>query len=313
VGLVDKFRLVVAAVVAVVLMRTVGWMVAAPTDPEMAVTMAFAGTQILTMLPSVVVLVVVSAIVGTVVAGPRWPEGGVCAAAVGLAGLALKGGSMQMVLAYRTAADAASRRALMVTMELDLVLWAGVLLAAWLAGCATWRWLWPEEACRRMRAAAGQRGPASGPRSSQTPRLEATEAGWLALIVTTVVALFVIWMTIARTPVAVIARGQVFASVAAGLYLGALAARYFTGVTRSFWYALSPVAVGLVGYLMGYVQANMAWAKGPWAAYALLATTPPHALVRPLPIEYVAVGLAGVLIGFWSGQKAEHAAEQGLA
>ena len=300
-GFVDKLRVVAAAIVAILLMRSVGWMVAEPADPEMAVVLTGSVGHILSVLPALLVLTVVSAIVGAVIAGPRLPEAGVFAAAVGLAALALQGGSMQAVLGYEVAADAASRRSLMMTMGFDCVLWSVLMVVAWLAVMAVCRWLWPD---------AGQTAPAG---ASDQAANESAKTGWSALAVTSVVALFVIWMTIARTPVASIARGQVIGSVAAGLYLGAMAARYFTGVSVSRWYAMAPAVVALVGFLLGYLQSNMSWAKGALASYALLATTPPHALARPLPIEYIAVGLAAVMVGYWSGEKIEHVAEQGMS
>lgn len=306
VGFVDKLRLFAAAAVAVALMWMIGWLVAAPADPQMAVTFTLRGTRLLMVLPPLLVLVVVTSAVGTVLAGPRWPEGGCFAMAVGLAALALRGGSMQVVLAYYAGTEPASRRALMMAMGFDVLCWTLVLGAGWVAGWIAWRWLWPEAARTRQHAFATGQGATGTETQSVWP-------GWSALAITTVVALLVIWMTVARTPVAVIARGQVIASVAAGLYLGALAARYFTGVTASEWYALAVPAVGGVGFLMGYLQANMSWATGPWASYTLLATPPPHTLARPLPVEYLAVGVAAVLIGFWSGQNVEHAAEHAAA
>ena len=54
----------------------------------------------------------------------------------------------------------------------------------------------------------------------------------------------------------------------------------------------------------------MGWTRDGNGAYALLATTPPHALVRPLPVEFLAAGLAGAIMGYWSGGKVELVAEQ---
>ena len=90
-----------------------------------------------------------------------------------------------------------------------------------------------------------------------------------------------------------------------------MAARYFTGIDDARWYVLSALAVALIGYLLGYINGDMDWAaKIGGKFYAELGTTPPHALARPLPIEYMAVGVAAALIGFWSGEKIEHVAIQ---
>jgi len=302
----EKLRVAAAAGIAVLLMTSIGWMVARPVDPEMAVTFVYGGRHVLAVWPSVLVLTLVSALVGTAIAGRRLPEAGLFAAAVGLVGLALRGSSMQSVLGYQATADLAGRRAVMAAMAFDCLLWASIAVATWVAVHLAWHWLWqeartPEDDEPRPKAAA----PAG--------KKISLRSGWPALVVTTVVGLFVIWTTIARTPVATIARGQVIASVAAGMYLGAMAGRYFTGVSKAYWYALAPLAAGLTAYLLGYLQADLGWAKGSLASYALLSTTPPHALVRPLPVEYIFVGLAGAMFGFWSGERMEHVAEREMS
>ena len=306
VGFFDKLRVVVAAGVAVVLVGYVGWMAAEPTDPQMAVTFTEGGRSIWATWPSLLVLTVVAAAVGSAIAGPRLPEAGMFAAAIGLAGLALHGGSMQMLLEYVADSDTVNRRHLMVSMGVDTVLWAALLAVSWVVVAAVGRWLWG------TRADGGPEKPQPPKKSSKNSSslVDRLGGGPLALAVTSIVAMFVIWMTVARTPVANIARGQVIASVFFGLYLGAMAGRYFTGIDHARYYMLAPLVAALVGFLLGYLQANMGWAGGALAAYAQLATTPLHALARPLPIEYVGVGLAGAIAGFWSAEKIEQVAGQ---
>jgi hypothetical protein len=303
VGFFDKLRMLVAAGVAVALVGYVGWMVAEPTDPQMGVTFTEGGRSIWATWPSLLVLTVVAAAVGSAVAGPRLPEAGMFAAAIGLAGLALHGGSMQTLLVYEAGADPAGRRHLMVSMAVDAVLWAGLLAVSWVVVGAVGRWLWGNH------ADGGPDKPEPPKKSlkNSSSLVDLLGGGPLALAVTSIVAMFVIWMTVARTPVANIARGQVIASVFFGLYLGAMAGRYFTGIDHARYYLPAPFVAALVGFLLGYLQANMAWAS---AAYAQLATTPLHALARPLPIEYIGVGLAGTIFGFWSAEKIEQVAGQ---
>ncbi len=308
-GFLEKLRVLAACGVAVLLLWTLGWRLAEPVDPRMAVTLTHSGRAVVALWPGLAVLTVVSAAIGTAIVGRRLPEAGALAAAVGLGALSLRGGSMQMLLAYHADEAAGPRRALMWSMALDCLLWTAVMAAAWVSVAAVRHWLWggpprtpdaepvkPEKTAKTSKAA---------PPAISKPRL-----GWPALAVTTVVALLVIWSTIARTPVAGIARGQVIASVAGGLYLGALAGRYFTRVTDPTWYVLAAPAAGLIGYIVGLFSSDMGWAQGNiWQPYALLAITPPHDLVRPLPVEYVAVGIIGALSGFWTAERMEHAAE----
>lgn len=302
-GFVDKLRVVIASLAAIVLMTTVGWTVARPLDPEMGVLLVTHWGGVLGVWPAMIALSAVAAALGTAISGRRLPEAGVFAAAVGLVGLALQGGSMQEVLAYVGSNDAAGRRALMVRLTADTLLWSAVLAVAWMVVLIVRRWLWPNDA-----PTTGIAAKPSG-KSPTTPVRE--QPGWAVLAVTGLVAVFFIYLTIARTPVAEVARKQVIASVATGFYLGAMAARYFLGGTRAEWYVLAAPAGALLAYLVGYLNAGMGWTQGTiWQPYADLATTPPHNVVRPLPVEYVAVGVAAALAGFWSGEKIEHVADQ---
>ncbi|MEP0841922.1 MAG: hypothetical protein HRF43_04340 [Phycisphaerae bacterium] len=314
-GLVEKSRVLLAAGSAIVLFTTVGWAVAEPEDPDMGVTLVVNWGRVLSVWPALTALTAVAAVIGTVLAPRRLVEGGVFAAAVGLAGLALKGGSMQDLLGYVGTATAEGRRALMARLALDTLLWTAVLLAAWVVVAVVRRWLWADD---RMYSSMPFTGSTEGESAPGAVAAEgpATPAGvqppgWPATIVTGLVAVFFIYLTVARTPIAMVARGQVIFSVGMGFYLGAMAGRYFTGVARSHWYLLAVPAAALLGYLIGYLNAGLGWAVGAWKPFADLATTPPHALVRPLPIEYLAVGVTATLIGFWSGEKMEHVTEPG--
>ena len=299
-GLIEKVRVVLACVAAIVLLSTVGWMVAAPADSHQGVTLATHPGRATGVWAAVIALTVVAGWLGTVMAPRRLAEGGVFVAAVGLAGLALKGGSMQDVMDYMLAApDAASRRWLAVQMAMDTVLWTGVLAATWVAVALARRMVWGDEELYNPVPAAS--------RKSDTAKAQASRpTGWWALIITGLLAAFIIWATDARTPVATIARGQIIASVGGGFFLGAMAARYFTGQHRAHWYVLAVPAVALLAWLVSYLNSGMAWAPDP---FRLLKQTPPHALARPLPIEYLAVGVAGALAGFWSGERVEHVHE----
>lgn len=306
VGFVEKLRVALACGVAIVLLRTVGWLVAEPIDSLMPVTFTGQGVSVLSAWPALLVLTSVAAMVGTAIAGPRLPEAGVFAAGIGLASLALRSRGMQMLLAYRGAVDAEARRSLMITLAGDCLLWATVLAGAWLAAAVARRWLWSGNGPDAGGSPADGTGTPSGPLTK--PASQMAKAGWPALIVTTVVGACVIWLTISRTPVATIARGQVIASVAGGLFLGAMVARYFTSIDRAYWYGLAAPAVGLIGYLLGYINAGMGWAaEEGYPYFAKLATTPPHDLVRPLPIEYVSVGVAAAIAGFWTGHRLQEA------
>jgi hypothetical protein len=302
VKLVDKVRVVAASAVAAALMATLGWFVAAPWDTQLALSITQNSLSLMRVWPAMVIISAATAAVATAIAGRRLPEAGLFATGIGLGMLALRGGSMKMVLDYHAANDPAVRRSLMFALGLDVVMWTSVIAAAWLTAILVRGWLWSQPAV----------ATANTPAQPDAQRSNFANQGWLAMIITTVVAAFVVWQTIARTPVAEIARGQVIASVAGGLFLGALAARSFTEVADARWYVFAAAAIGIVAYLLGYLNADLSWAEDTqYQFYADLSSTPPHALVRALPVEYLSVGVAGAIGGFWSGEKVHQAVEEG--
>jgi hypothetical protein len=310
-GLVHRLRFLAACLIAIALMSTVGWMVAAPADPAEAVALTVgaesAWSGIIGALPALILLVAVATAIGTIVVGRDLPEAGVFAAGIGLAALALRGGSMNAMLAYHVGGPPGDafmqqlieqREGLMIRLALDSVLWAVVMLASWLTMEIIRRWLWP-----------ASENPTPKPSAKPQAKELATWNSWGACGLSAVVAMLVIWLIITRSPITGIVRGQVIAAVAIGSFAGSAAGRYFFGITDSRWYVAAPLVVALVGYLLGYLGAEL---DSPvYANYRELATTPLHNLARPLPIEYMAVGVPGALAGFWVGRRAEHAAEQG--
>jgi hypothetical protein len=182
------------------------------------------------------------------------------------------------------------------------VLWTGVMAAGWIAVALTRRLIWEDEELYNPVPAPARKEEPAKPQS-QRP------AWWPPFIITGMLAAFIIWAANARTPIAAIARGQIIAAVGGGFFLAAMAARYFTGQHRAHWYVLAVPAVALLAWLVGFLNADMSWATGVWKPFMALKQTPPHALTRVLPIEYLAAGVAGALAGFWSGERVEQVNE----
>jgi hypothetical protein len=216
---------------------------------------------------------------------------------------------MQELLGYYAAAAPGPRRSLMFYMLLDCVLWTGIMAAGWVTMTAVRRWLWGEAVdTRRLPLPSSPNAKGAPP---APPETTSGKAGWAAFAITTVIGVIVIWATISRTPVANVAQKQVIASVCGGLFLGAMAARYYTQVLDVTPYVLAAPAVGIIGLILGYLGADMGWAEGtPYKPYAALATTPPHDLARALPVVYIAVGVTGALLGYWAGDRVEHVTEE---
>ncbi len=301
---VDKLRIVAGCVVAIGLMRYLGWMVAGPKDPEMGLTLAV-GTGIdIGSWVAILVLSLVSSVLGTAISGRRLREAGLLVGCVGLAAMAQRAGTMQDVLGYHAGIEESSRQALMIRLLLDTALWGAILVANWLAVMFVYGWLW---------LPGGGEAAIKNEAPSPAANGEGAKPGWMATGATTIAALFMLNATLSRTDVTPILRGQTIGVLILGMMLLVMLVRYFVGVHESRWYLGAPLFVAVVAYVMGYVNADMTWTQGEVLHFRHLATTPPHTLARVLPVEYVSMATIGVILGFWSGEKIEEVAESELA
>jgi hypothetical protein len=300
---VDKLRIVAGCAVAVWLMRTVGWYVISPADSEMGLTFLLNDQPLISAWIGILLLSLVSSVLGTVISGRRLPEAGMLVGCVGLAALVARGGTMQDVLAYHAGTDEASRQKLMLLMMVDTGLWAAILVANWLAVTAAFRWLW--KAPFHFQLTGGQ--SSAKPSDGKAPdTAEHARAGWLASGATAIAALFLMYTAFGRQAEAPVLRGQIFGALFLGFWVIVMAVRYFVAIHDSRWYAAAPLLVALAAFALGYFNADMSWALPPFRE---LASTPPHMLARALPVEYLTVGLAGAIMGFWSGEKIEEVAD----
>jgi hypothetical protein len=87
------------------------------------------------------------------------------------------------------------------------------------------------------------------------------------------------------------AKGQVLASVGISSAAGAAIAMQFVQVRSSFWLWIGPLAVALFGYLFTAFHAE-GWQMG-------VLHGPLAALARPLPLDYLCMGPAGAIFGYW--------------
>ena len=216
------------------------------------------------VLISIYVLFVVCLIVATLISGRWWFFGGLFAAVVGLSVLSARGGPIRDVLFDAQATD--SPRSVFVRLALETCL---LFIPIGLA----WTFFW-----KRFDAALPTPDPAS--RTEQMPLA-------LALVAQTVITAAVVLLLAATD-----AKKQVMVSVFLGGLLGTALADYLAPHRKAaIWYWVGPLAVGVIGYLLAYVNAP-AWTNGaPQGAFA--------ALARPLPLDYASVGTAGALLGYW--------------
>ena len=288
----DKARLVVACAVATGLFTSVGWMVIRPSDPQAAVTVLIDGrTGVAVWLPTLGLTAVVAALAAAI-AGPALRDAGTFAAAIGMAMVALRGGSMTQLLMYHGVTES-NRRALAIRLMLDAMLWFAAIMAAWLVDAIVRRWL-DERVVRTAEAPASQ----SRCRGRVRDAFVHVRDGVFGMLTCAVVAAGVASLVIARSPESWIEPGQVYFALCLGFFCGAGVGNYLWRKGACCWYMLSTLLVALFAYGHGYLSPRL---QEPY--YGELATAPPNDLFRGLPIEYVAVGTVGVLLGCWLIQR----------
>jgi hypothetical protein len=100
------------------------------------------------------------------------------------------------------------------------------------------------------------------------------------------------------------ATGQGLAAVGLSALLASMAAHMICPARSSFWYWLSPLLVGVIGYAIAYANPDglaIGFPDGPLGS-----------LARPTPLAYAAAGPAGAIFGFWTACRWSHEqAQQG--
>jgi len=117
--------------------------------------------------------------------------------------------------------------------------------------------------------------------------------GLLALLATSALAAGLI-IILSGPKLSATHRGQAYFAVLVSFYAATLLARRLTSASHSAWYWPAPLIVGFVGVGLAAFQPSLG------GAYAYTDVIPASALVRPLPLEMVGVGLLGVAWGLRS-------------
>jgi len=217
------------------------------------------------VVPAVIVLILltIGALIGTWLCGRRTGTQGLLVVGFALALWATHGGTMDEWLKMKNPIPGPPSGAAYVPLLAEYLYWAVVVAAVY--------------------ALTGRRGPTAN-KSSVNLR-----DGITALIVTAAVAAVLI-LILSGPRTGHTYRGQVYFAVAVSFILGVMAARRVTGTRRLIWYLPGPLIVGIVGALLAASKPGL----GP--TYANISVIPAWALVRPLPIEMVGVGLVAILL-----------------
>lgn len=291
----ERLRALAALALTAGTFCTVGWMaMQRPDDPLGAVSLAGHGRWAAALLAGLALAVVIAPI-AEIVAGGRLEHFGLFAAGFGLAAVSVRGGTMKDLLLARALSGASERGDLYTTLVAEVLAWSVVIGLAAASSRAVLRWLRSEGG-----GGAGRGEAASRPRVDGVHRRkpgETPEATWFrdgvpALVISVAVALVLIGITAASSAVGPIQTGQVFFSVGLAFF-GAAWVTTQTFPRASFgWVAAAIPAAAVVGYVWAALHSMP-------AGYSGVASVPSHAFARALPIEFVAVGIQGAVIGWW--------------
>jgi hypothetical protein len=291
----EKVATLVAWSAAVAAFATVGWMAMGPDDPRGVVRMTLADVPV--VFPQLVALAVVVAGVVTATIGRKLPDVGAFAVALGLAGANLK--SYASGHPVMTITEVEPRRVLCMSLSVEALLWFCIIALSLIVSAAVMRWCFgrddrdPGVVAARQEALATADVPVIGRLICGTGEATPWKVGLLHAGVNAIVALVLIRVLATGAQERSIAHGQVYFSLGAAFFLGAYAAHRILPVRTALWGCLAVPVVCIIGYTLTIV-----WAKGT-GAYARIASVPPTAFIRALPLEYIAVGTVSVLAAFW--------------
>jgi hypothetical protein len=301
-GLQERARSLLAWGIGATLFATVGWMAVQPDDPLGAVSLVTNHGAVAVAL-QVAVLTVVVASAATVIIGQRLPDAGVFAVAVGLAVVGLRGGTTQFMLINVAGADEAARSALAWRLAGEGVVWFLFIALAMVTSGLVMRWVvgdrdTPSEVqpAELSLWQLPKLGPSLGGESPHDSPYR-WQDGMKAALVSFVVAVIVYRLLATGSPETSVRHGQAYFAVAAACYLGVLVGYGLFPARSALWGCLTPPLLCVVGYLICTMSSV------PDANYRDIASVPPSAFFRALPITYISVGTAAAVAGYWSARR----------
>ena len=229
--------------------------------------------------PSAIVILIMTAIVFIVCAlvtslftNIVHYEGGLFCAAVGLIALSCRGGSMRYVLMDSKPPGGG----IFLELLVELLLLFAIVIAGWF----TLRVLCDMKLIR--------------PERHGEDEIDDLPSQRLMALGMQIVIMIVLMLLLAQTD----KKAQVIWSVAFSAYLAALGAHSLFPSRPSSWYWITPLIVGVLGYLLAWTGGNVL----PGGAVG----GPLPALARPLPLDYASAGVAGAIYGYWTSRHWQH-------
>lgn len=276
-ALVRRLRFLCGMVLAVVIFWYVGYWAARSNDPLAPITLVNLDQGVIAMA-ELLGLAVVAGGLAVAICGANSVERGALAIAVGLAALGMRGSQMDKLILYR----------------LDLVSPSGPVAAFPTAALVAETWLWL--ALISVGFVVGRWVDSwydtNAARAVLQPvdRAPDVRQGLGAVAVVSLVAWLVISYAVGgeETP---LMKGQIYFSIALAFLIGSMVANWLFHLHSRIWLLCAVAIVATVAYLFAGPDAASIEAARESGSYVTL-----HPVVRPLPIEYAAMGAVGALL-----------------
>ena len=286
---IDKLRIAAVATLGIVVIGILAWPLVAPEDPVLPVR-AWAigpfGTMVLLVLAFAV------GFAGYFIAWPHGREIGILTVPVGLAVWAGRSGPVRTLTQAHT--EPAERQALLHSLGFEPIYWL-LIVAAGFAGVLAAQYLRP----------VAVKGEDSGSARSQL-HANAYVNALLALAVTILVSNFFVRafaqdLTAPRgTMTAQPAVGQVIFAVTAAFAISAFAVKKFLDLSYIWPTVASALVLGIVQAIYYKTDAVQQFAETRPATFF------PHSLFAVLPVQLVALGALGSILGYWLAVRYEY-------
>lgn len=298
----EKAHVQAAAAAALAFMWFVGWRLVQPEDPQAALT--FIPTGHYTCFAVFAALVLAFAAGCALATLPARPEGALLATLVGAAGLSLRSAPMRTLLWQFP-----DPRWVFLKLAVEALLMVAVLIGA--AGVILLvrgvfrrlapRWVWKERPEQLPGGAekAGAQGRAPDPSEpAATLRAGAARAG-ACLLMEMAAATVLLVLTFRSSD-----RGQIAFALVGSFFLSALIAHqtFPARTVAACW--LGPVIMAVAVFALGYLVANYS-DQPTWHAALMVAQRLP--LRAALPVDWMTLGGAGAVGGFWLSRRFHYA------
>jgi len=279
----EKLRAAAACAVSIWLFYTVGGMVIQPGDPLAAMSLVAHQHPLGAAISAALLTGVVSMLAAVI--GPARLQGFAClAVGVGWVVLNWRSGTMEYMLLYEGGTEAATRSAMFGRLAVEALFWGALAVESLWIEAAIRGWM----GARKEGDTGGEEGTGRGRR------------GVLAGMITVVVAAVFISQVAARSPVADVYKGQIYFAVGVGFFLGALVGLYFCCRVPLLYFLAGVCLTALLSYGWAMIDPLP---ELKLEAYRGLLDVVPTVLARPLPIEYVGLGMIGVVMASWSARR----------